>query len=57
MISTNLAVMTVFVLRPLNSFEPSVYLLDSLTIISVIPSKPRLGFGMTISFLSLTLTA
>lgn len=54
MIPVNLALMTAFILNPPNSFESAVYLLASLTIISVTPSKPRLGFGIAISFLSLT---
>lgn len=56
MIPISLSLMTVFGFSALNSFELAVYLLASLTIISVTTSKPRLGFGMAISFLSLTFT-
>lgn len=56
MIPISLPLMTVFGFSALNSFEPAVHLLASLTTISVTTSKLRLGFGMAISFLSLTFT-
>lgn len=54
-IPINLSVTAAFILSSLNFFEPTVYVLASLNVISVTPSMPWLGFGIAISFSSQTL--